>query len=95
MLRNLSIHAPQREKIMEEKDDWCAHCKKKQNKQNKQTKTKQNKQTKKTKKQKQKQRFFAWFALWNKETRFDSLQRFFVDTLTKKKSKSEYMFIVK
>ena len=78
MFQNLSIHAPQREKIMEEKDDWCAHCKKKQ-------KNKTNKQTKKTKKQKQKQRFFAWFALWNKETRFDSLQRFFADTLTKQK----------
>ena len=57
---------PRREKIMEEKDDWCAHCKK-------------------TKK-KQKQRFFAWFALWNKEISvFDSLQRFFTDTLTKQK----------
>ena len=32
MLQNLSIHAPQREKIMEEKDDWCAHCKKKKKK---------------------------------------------------------------
>ena len=41
---------------------------------------------KKQKKKKQKQRFFAWFALWNKEISvFDSLQRFFTDTLTKQK----------